>query len=251
MRASRRGCCARCDRHRRGVANARSAGIAVTRASRADRLSWRPSRDRARRSGCAGDATASPRPPASRTGWRCAMPDGCRAGRCGASATRAGVAAMRASRRGCCARCDRHWRGVANGRPAGVAVTRASRAGRLSSRPSRDGARRSGCAGDATASPRPPASRTGRRCAMLDGCRAGRCGASATRAGVAAMRASRRGCDARCDRHWRGVACIGNATALPCRERAGPLPSMGVIDRKVRPTRRDGARCPGAPPRAT
>ena len=69
-----------------------------------------------------------------------------------------------------------------------------------------------------------------------------------------AMTAKRaRRCDGATDRsrHRRGVAGSGNATALPCRERAVSIRQRGAIDRKVSPTRRDGARCPGAPPRAT
>ena len=148
------------------------------------------------------------------------------AGRCVASATRAGGAAMRARRARSISGCDRHERGVANRRSEGIVVKRATRAGQ----PILDRIGTARCAAAAQAMRRHrrarqravpmPQSRRGLS-------RDGRCVASVTRAGVAAMRARR--CDGVTDRsrHRRGVAGSGNATALPCRERAVPILRQG------------------------
>ena len=148
------------------------------------------------------------------------------AGRCVASATRAGVAAMRARRARSISGCDRHERGVANRRSEGIVVKRASRAGQ----PILDRIGTARCAAAAQAMRRHrrarqravPMPQSRRRLS-----RDGRCVASVTRAGVAAMRARR--CDGVTDRsrHRRGVAGSGNATASPCRERAVPILRQG------------------------
>ena len=149
-----------------------------------------------------------------------------RAGRCVASATRAGGAAMRARRARSISGCDRHERGVANRRSEGIVVKRATRAGQ----PILDRIGTARCAAAAQAMRRHrrarqravPMPQSRRRLS-----RDGRCVASVTRAGVAAMRARR--CDGVTDRsrHRRGVAGSGNATALPCRERAVPILRQG------------------------
>jgi hypothetical protein len=172
----------------------------------------------AMRSGSAGDATASPRPPASRADAASDMPgetrrsmrserDTRRRGR-DASETGAVDKLVQSARRG-----------VANRRSEGIVVKRASRADQH---------------------PKIVASRIGRGVARWS-----------SHSAMTAKRARR--CDGAPDRSWhrRGVAGSGNATALPCRERAVPIRQRGAIDRKVSPMRRDGARCPGAPPRAT
>ena len=117
-------------------------------------------------------------------------------------------------------------RGVANRRSEGIVVKRATRAGQ----PILDRIGTARCAAAAQAMRRHrrarqravPMPQSRRRLS-----RDGRCVASVTRAGVAAMRARR--CDGVTDRsrHRRGVAGSGNATALPWRERAVPILRQG------------------------
>ena len=123
------------------------------------------------------------------------------AGRCVASATRAGGAAMRARRARSISGCDRHERGVANRRSEGIVVKRASRAGQ----PILDRIGTARCAAAAQAMRRHRRARqraVPMRQATCRVRRAGRCVASATCAGVAAMRARRRG---------RSMGAIGTA----------------------------------------